>query len=324
MKPPAIPVILGTTATGKTSVGIELAKQINGEIISVDSRKVYRGLPVGTATPAGIWENNIYHVQGVPHYLIGHLNPTAVYNAGDFAVDGESLINEILARGKTPILVGGTGFYFKALAHGLPALPQRDEKIRTRLTREINEKGQDHVYARLKVQDPEAAKNISVGDTHKIIRSLEIIELTGRPYSHWKQTDTTPSRHSYIVMGLNMDKEKTDERIIKRSTQMVESGMLAETERVLADGAPKDCAALRSFGYKEAVQCIEGNITKDEFLAHLIHGTKAYAKRQRTWFRTQITPHWFPYHGSSENKEISLKMKAFLDNPGDDLIYSPK
>src|ERR1044071_9614895 len=118
----SIPVILGPTASGKTSVGIELAKLIDGEVISVDSRKVYKGLPVGTATPEGEWRKETYWVKGVPHYLIGHLNPNQFYTAGDFTKDAEKLIFDILGRGKKPILVGGTGFYFKALQKGLPKL----------------------------------------------------------------------------------------------------------------------------------------------------------------------------------------------------------
>jgi tRNA dimethylallyltransferase len=310
--PPIIPVILGTTASGKTSVGIELAKLCDGEIISVDSRKVYQGLPIGTAVPEGNWEDNILWVENIAHHLIGFLPPDKPYTAGDFSQDAERLIQEIIQRGKTPILVGGTGFYFKALDRGLPPLPKADEKFRSSLETRIEKHGVASVYSELQTLDPIAAKNITHADRHKIIRALEIFHLTGRPFSSWKEQPKKSTSFPFCVMGLQWAKEILDQRIEDRSTHMYEEGMIEEAEAVLKKkGYSPDCHALASFGYREAVKVIQGLLPREEFLPRLIHGTKAFAKRQRTWFRTQVRPAWFPCDNSSKKEEIAMKMKAF-------------
>lgn len=311
---PPIPVILGQTASGKTSVGIALAKLFDGEIISVDSRKVYRGLPIGTATPNGVWKGEAYIVEDVPHYLMGHLAPDQPYTAGDFAIDAETLIEKILARGKRPILVGGTGFYFKALQQGLPKLPPRDEALRDALQKKGDMIGFETLHRELSEVDPLAAKNISVNDRHKIIRALEVRELTGQPFSSWKNSGRQPSMHKFIVLGLKWPKDELESRIERRSKKMAEDGMIAEAARVLEAGYSKICPALASFGYREAVQVLEKEIPESEFLPRLIKGTKAYAKRQQTWFRTQIKPAWFEVNASSRKEEIALRMKDFIQH----------
>jgi tRNA dimethylallyltransferase len=310
-----IPVLLGQTASGKTSVGIHLAKLLDGEIISVDSRKVYRGLPIGTATPAGVWKGEAYVVEGVPHYLMGHLSPDQIYTAGDFATDAETLIEKILKRGKRPILVGGTGFYFKALQKGLPKLPPRDEELRQSLQKKGETGGFDALHQELAAVDPVAAKNISVKDRHKIIRALEVRELTGQPFSSWKDVERHPSARKFAVLGLKWPKAVLETRIEQRSKKMWEEGMIQEAARVLSAGHAKTCAALASFGYREAVQVLEKEIPESEFLPRLIKGTKAYAKRQQTWFRTQIAPAWFDVNDSSSKEEIALKMRDFIQTP---------
>lgn len=310
-----IPVILGPTASGKTSVGIELAKLVNGEIISIDSRKVYQGLPIGTATPIGKKEGKALVVKGVPHYLMDFLSPDEPYNAGDFARDAEDLITEIQARRKVPVLVGGTGFYFKALAQGLPPLPKADEKLRAEMAKRVEKKGIEDLRAELEKVDPESAKNITKSDRHKIIRALEIYHLTGQPFSQWKHKKNQPKGHSFAVMGLQFPKDLLDRRIEERSTEMFKQGMIEETEALLKQGFAPDCPALASFGYREAVQVIQGTLKRGEFLPLLIKGTKAYAKRQRTWFRTQVKPAWFACDALSKKEEIAMSMKAFCYTP---------
>jgi tRNA dimethylallyltransferase len=308
---PLIPVILGATATGKTDAGIELAKMIDGEIVSVDSRKIYKGLPVGTATPEGIWKDDALHVEGIPHYLISCLPPDRPFTAGDFAQQTDTLIEKIFQKGKIPILVGGTGFYFKALSVGLPALPPRDPSMRDALMAQIEKSGSTSLHETLKQADPLAASAISVNDKHKIVRALEVIQLTGQPFSSWKDAERKASPHSFLVFGLHMDKNLIDKRIEQRSRRMLKEGMIDETEAVLKKGYPKHCPALASFGYKEAVQVLEGTLARSEFLPLLIKGTKAYAKRQHTWFRTQVKPVWIDCAENTSANEISLKMKAF-------------
>jgi len=307
----SIPVILGQTASGKTSVGIDLAKILDGEIISIDSRKVYEGLPIGTATPNGTREGSRYVVDGVTHHLMSFLPPDQPYNAGDFAADAERLIQEIRARGKTPILVGGTGFYFKALEQGLPPLPKADLPFRKNLENQMKKEGVTPLQQELASVDPEAARVITEKDRHKIIRALEVFHSTGIPFSQWKHQKKRVSQNRYNVMGLQFAKDLLEKRIEERSQYMFESGMIEETATVLKKGFSPDCHALASFGYREAVAVIQGKMPRRDFLARLIKGTKAYAKRQQTWFRTQGRPAWFPCDSTSKSAEIALRMKAF-------------
>jgi len=319
---PLIPVILGATATGKTAVGIELAKLMGGEVISVDSRKVYKYLPIGTAAPRGEWVNGQFLVANISHHLIGHLDPDQPYNAGDFSRDAENLIGQILERGKLPLLIGGTGFYFKALAEGLPEIPPHDEKIRKELAGLLKEKGHQKLFADLKLIDPDAAGKISPQDSHKLIRAMEVFKITGRPFSVWKKAARKKTAFKFLVLGLHVNKSTLEKKIEARSRRMVAEGMIEETEAVLKKGFPKDCPALLSFGYREAVEVLEGKLSRPEFLTRLIKSTKSYAKRQLTWFRTQVKPVWFEGGENLEIGRLSLKMRDFLSNPREDLVYS--
>ena len=309
----AIPVIVGPTASGKTSVGILLAKELNAEIISVDSRKVYRGLPVGTATPPGQWTKGTYLVSGVPHHLISFLAPDIPYSAGDFARDAERLIADIRNRNKRPLLVGGTGFYLKALQQGLPKLPARDPHIRAELESRMKSEGGIALHAELAALDGAAGESIDPSDRHKIIRALEVIRLTGRPFSAALAESPAGSPHQFVVMGIDFPKALLDRRIEERAERMLKDGMIAEAERLLDQGYSPFCPALASFGYREAVQVIRGKLPRAEFLPALVHGTKAYARRQRTWFRTQAQPSWFMCDETSRKEEISMRMKAFFE-----------
>lgn len=319
---PLIPVLMGQTASGKSSVGILLAHLLNGEIISMDSRKIYADLPIGTATPRGRWEGETFFVDGVAHHLMGHLPPDRVYTAGDFSRDADHIIEAILNRGRTPILVGGTGFYFKSLQDGLPALPVRDDALRRELHRRLLAEGTPALHNELKRLDPAAAGALSPNDKQKIIRALEVCRLSGKPYSDFKRSEKSASRWRYAVMALRWPKPLLEERIERRSRAMMDDGMIEETEAVLKKGYPPTCPALISFGYREAVMVIQGKISRDEFLPLLIRGTKAYAKRQLTWLRTQTKCAWHECDAKTEKNEIALNMKAFLENISNGLIYS--
>jgi len=307
-----IPVILGQTASGKTSVGNALAQQINGEIISIDSRKVYRDLPIGTATPTGTWKEGAYIVNNIPHYLMAHLSPDQYTTAGDFAKDAELLIQKILDKGKTPLLVGGTGFYFKALEHGLPKLPPRNPEIRRKLEEELAEIGGTAMHRQLTAIDPKTASTIAKNDRQKVVRALEVFRISGIPVSRYPPSPKKKSKFNYLVMGLRYPAELIERRIEVRSQNMVDKGMIEETETLLKQGVSKNCPALVSFGFKEAVQVIEKKLPRADFLSFLIKGTKAYAKRQRTWFRTQVQPTWFDCDDHTDANKISSEMKRLL------------
>jgi tRNA dimethylallyltransferase len=294
-------------------VGIALARHLEGEVISIDSRKVYRGLPVGTASPAGTWKDGALVVEGIPHHLIGHLPPDEGYTAGDFAKDAERLISDILARGRTPVLVGGTGFYFKALQVGLPPLPTRDDRLREYLEDRAAKEGWAALHAELAERDPASAKVISPNDPHKIIRALEVTHVTGQPFSTWKNHDRVPSPHRFAVMGLHVPKPDLERKIAERARWMADHGMIDETKALVDNGVSPACPALASFGYREAVQVVQGTLPRADFVPLLIKGTNAYAKRQRTWFRTQTKPVWFDLEKSTPAEEIALKMNDFLN-----------
>ena len=308
---PLVPVILGPTASGKTSIGIELAKLVNGEVVSIDSRKVYKGIPVGTATPPGKWRDGAYWVTDVAHHLMDFLPLDTPYTAGDFVRDAERCLRDIVSRGKTPVMVGGTGFYFKALANGLPALPAADLPFRKALEARIEDEGIAPIYDELTRIDPKSAERITSKDRHKIIRALEVFHLTQTPMSEFESQRKPLSDFQFAVMGLEVAKDRLDQRIEQRSAEMVKQGMLEETAAALRAGYAPTCPALTSFGYKEATQVALGTLKKSDFLPLLIKGTKAYAKRQRTWFRTQTKPIWFSCEELSTSAEIALKMKAF-------------
>lgn len=306
-----IPVILGPTASGKTSIGIALAKLINGEVISVDSRKVYRGLPIGTATPPGRWGTDSYVVDGVAHHLMAFLPPDKPYTAGDFAKDAEDRMDQIVGRGHVPVLVGGTGFYFKALRDGLPVLPHRKVEFRRTLEDRIVKNGLASLYQELKEIDPAAA--VDRNDRHKIIRALEVTHLTGRPYSSFRRSPKETASRSYVVIGIDHEKNVLENRIRARAQKMTENGMIEEAAHALEEGYAKNCPALSSFGYREAVDVLEGSLSRENFLPALIKGTLAYAKRQRTWFRTKTPPeHRFLLKPPIEKQEIALKIRSFL------------
>ena len=308
----AVPVLLGPTASGKTDVAIRLAKEWDAEIVSVDSRKVYKGLRVGTATPDGAWRNGAYVVDGVPHHLMDFLDPRAAYTAGDFCGDAERVMAEIERRGRVPFLVGGTGFYFKALKDGLPPLPPRDETLRAELERRRTEDGLAALRAELADRDPAFAAKVGANDKHKIIRALEVIRLTGRPYSAWKAVPGRASGRRFRVAALEYPAEVLARRIEERSRRMVQHGMIEETRALLASGCPAAAPALTSFGYRDAVRVVNGDLSTDDFLALLIRSTKAYAKRQRTYFRTQLAPRRIPCDASSKKSDISMSLNDFI------------
>lgn len=280
--------IVGPTASGKTETGLALARQQNSEVISVDSRQVYKGLPIGTAQPPKT---------DVPYHLIGFLDPKDVFSAADFVDHAERLISEIQERGKTPILVGGTGFYFRALFEGLANLPKADEAIRQRLRAEAEAQGRTALHERLRQIDPKAAEKIPANNIQRLIRALEVYELTGKPISTWheehkKTSDAMRNAWNVKIIGLDPGKEILGQRIAERSEKMLQQGMIEETKALLDQGYPDNCPGLSGLGYPHVVSFLKGKMSKTDLLAQLILETRQYAKRQRTWFRGQMEVEW--------------------------------
>jgi tRNA dimethylallyltransferase len=284
---PKVLVITGPTATGKTRIGIELAKTLEGEIISADSRQVYKLMDIGSAKPS------LEERKGVPHHLIDICFPDQTYSAGLFAKDAKILIEQILNRGKMPIIVGGTGLYLKALIQGIFAGPGADPKIRERLNQEVEQYGLHKVYERLQQLDPVAAAKISPKDRIRTIRALEVYELTGKPMSYWQsQKESISSRFKFICFGINLDRKKLYERINLRVDQMMERGFLDEVKNIHQLGYSFDWPALRTFGYLDMHDYLQGKIGLEDAVEKFKQKTRNFAKRQLTWFRHQLDLTW--------------------------------
>ena len=272
-------VITGPTASGKTAVGIELAQRLNGEIVSADARQIYRLMDIGTAKPTA------EERAAARHHLIDFVNPDKDYSAGQFAEDASVVIQDILSRGKVPIVAGGAGLYIRALFDGFSPMPKIPMEIRARL----QEEGRDclpKLYKRLCEVDPEWAAKIQATDTQRILRGLEVYEASGKPLSeHQKVPPTPPIRRAASYFGLSWEREALYDRINARACLMLENGLIKEAADLRDKGYASNLNALNAFGYREIFQYLDGETTLDRALADLQQGTRRYAKRQMTFFR---------------------------------------
>ncbi|HEY0671779.1 MAG TPA: tRNA (adenosine(37)-N6)-dimethylallyltransferase MiaA [Longimicrobiales bacterium] len=277
-------VITGATATGKTDVAIDVARRVAGEIISFDSRQIYQQMDIGTAkaTPA--------QRALVPHYGLDLLPPSGRYNAGRFAEDARAWMQQIRARDHVPILVGGTGFFLRALTHPLFSEPESDPERKEALKQILNQKPRSELLAWLRHLDPEAAVQATedVG-RQRIARLLEVVLLTGRPLGWWQQhaqPTITPIRALTFV--LDLDRTILYERINARVVQMVNNGLIDEVERLLAAGYDEHSPGMKTTGYIELIPFVRGQCSKEAAIDAIQRATRAYARRQITWFRHQL------------------------------------
>ena len=274
-------VIAGPTASGKTSLGVELAKKINGEVISADSMQIYKDMTIGTAKPTPEETENI------PHYLIDFVSPDERYSVADFKKDAEEKIDEILAKGKVPIIVGGTGLYIDSLVYGIefPDI-EYDEEYRNSLMKEAEtEEGLNKLYEEAKKIDPEAMEKISPSDKKRISRVLEIYHATGKTKTELEiKSREKGVKYDYIVFAIDWDREKLYERINLRVDIMIEQGLVDEVKEVY-NKYEKFPTAMQGLGYKEVVEYLEGKISFEEMVEKIKLETRHFAKRQLTWFR---------------------------------------
>lgn len=279
-------VILGATCVGKTQVSLKVADTVKGEIVSFDSRQVYRLMDIGTAKPTKEEQKR------VAHHLIDVVYPDEKFTAADYAKKAREVINEIRARGKPPIAVGGSGLYLKALTQGFFEGPKADEGIREKLKKEAQEFGEPHLFNRLKQADPQAAERIHPNDLVRIIRALEVYELTGKPISAWQREGRyLPFPMGLVKIGLNLDRKKLYNRINLRVDRMVSAGLLEEVRALKERGFSPKLKALRTVGYQELFGYLEDKLDLSAAVEKIKLNTRHYAKRQMTWFRKdkQIT-----------------------------------
>ena len=287
MNKPKVIVICGPTASGKTALSIELAKKINGEIISSDSMQIYKNMNIGTAKPTK------EEMSGIQHYLLDFVEPDKRYSVAEFKRDAEKAIEEILGKGKIPIVVGGTGLYVDSLIYGIEYQEiELDEKYRKELEKIAEEQGLEVLYEKAKKIDSEAMKKISPNDKKRIMRVLEIYKSTGKTKTEQEaESRKKELKYDYKVFAINMDREKLYERINKRVDIMIEQGLIDEVKELL-NNYKEFPTAMQGLGYKEVVDYLNGKMTKEEMIEKIKMETRRYAKRQITWFKKNKQTVW--------------------------------
>ena len=302
--------VMGPTASGKTAYALELAERHDGEIVSVDSALVYRGLDVGAAKPSH------EERERVPHHMIDLRDTWQAYSAAEFASDARAAINDIATRGKLPILAGGTGLYFHALLHGLSPMPEADPVLRERITAEAAVRGWPALHAELATIDPEAARRIHATDPQRIQRALEVFRASGRTISDWQHEraqDRLPLRTLKLVLAPR-ERSVLHARIEQRFDAMLAAGFLDEVRALRAlpplqeHQAPLDLPAIRAVGYRQAWSHLDGDTSEAEFRDRAIFATRQLAKRQWTWLRGELDAQWFDplADGASLERAVSL------------------
>jgi len=303
-----LPVVLGPTGSGKSDLSLYIARAIGGEIVNCDSLQVYRGFDVGTAKVPPSERRD------VPHHLIDIVEPADLFTAGDYARAAEAAIREISARGRTALLVGGTGFYLRGLLEGLSPGPSRDDTLRTRLQeRELKRPGSIHrMLARL---DPASAARIHPNDKNKAMRALEIRLLAGAPVaSMFERARAALSGYRPIKIGLNPPRELLYACLNERAQNMFHPGALVEeVRRLLSAGVPPEAKPFESLGYKQALQMVQGRISMQQAIESTQLETRRYAKRQQTWFRKEQGVHWI--EGFGNHPRVQAEALAILERP---------
>jgi len=299
--------LMGPTASGKTALAIEWAQRLQTEIISVDSALVYRGMDIGSAKP-GIEER-----QGIPHHLIDIREPSQTYNAADFAKEALPLMEQIRRQNKIPLLVGGTGLYFRALLDGLSDMPAADEEIRTEIQSEAQLLGWPEMHEKLKAVDQAAGIRIKPNDVQRITRALEVFRQTGKPISEWQQ-NSIRKKFPYRVLRVCIapkDRAVLHERIARRFDIMLEQGFLTEMRNLMArPELNMEVPSMRAVGYRQAWRYLAGETTLEQFREEAVAATRQLAKRQLTWFRGELDLRWFD--PQIEGKELQAALSLFI------------
>ena len=279
MDKPKVIVICGPTASGKTSLSISLAKKINGEIVSCDSMQIYKEMDIGSAKPT------VEEMQEIKHYLVDFVSPEKRYSVSEYKEDASKAIEEIINKGKTPIIVGGTGLYLNSLIYNIQYNEMEvDLNYRRELEKEAEEYGLEVLYNRAKEIDPEAMEKVSANDKKRITRVLEIYNATGRNKTELEKKSRKEVSYNYLIFGINMERSILYDRINKRVDIMLEQGLIEEVKNLINKYSNMP-TAMQGLGYKEVKEFLDGNIRKEEMIEKIKMETRRYAKRQITWFK---------------------------------------
>ncbi|GAC1419066.1 MAG: tRNA (adenosine(37)-N6)-dimethylallyltransferase MiaA [Actinomycetota bacterium] len=297
--------IVGPTASGKSMIAMAVAEALGLEIVSIDSMTIYRGLDIGTAKPSEADRER------VPHHLIDIADPKHPYNVSQFQMTARAAISDIHARNRVPLLVGGAGLYFRAVVDDL-RFPPADELVRTRL--ETQDPAE--LRARLATHDPRAAETVDLSNLRRVVRALEVIEITGSPFSAFRASwDSYESRYELSVIGLRTESDELDRRIRDRTRAMIRDGLLDEVRRLLGSGAREYLTASRAIAYRQIVSHLDGEITLDDAVEQIVIATRQYARRQMVWFRKDPRVEWLD-SGPSADAAVLARFRAAIDGSG--------
>ena len=289
---PQVVCVVGPTASGKTKMGVAIARRFSGEVVSVDSMQIYRGMAIGTAAPTA------EEMAGIPHHMIAVADPAESWSVARYVAEADRCVQDILRRGKLPVLVGGTGLWLDALIRGTDfAEGQQGGEIRQALQRRMAREGAAALLEELRRIDPDAAAKLHLKDEKRIIRALEVWQETGQTITdHDRRTREQPPRYDAVYIGLDFaHRQDLRDRIDRRVDAMVEQGLLSEVRALLSSGLPPDATALQAIGYKQFLAVERGEITEAEAVEEVKLRSRQYAKRQLTWLRRNPAIHWLTW-----------------------------
>ena len=280
--------IAGPTASGKTALAVALAKELNGEVVSCDSMQVYKRMDIGTAKPTP------EEMQGIPHHMIDVAEPWEDFSVGRYCEMAAPIVDDIISRGKTAIIAGGTGLYMDSLIRGSAFAPFPSTGVRERLEAQADAEGMEAMLSRLRAVDPDSAARLHLSDRKRIIRALEVFLETGETITaHNRKTQAVPPRYTPLWLGLDFsERGELYRRIDLRVGKMLEMGLIEEIQSLLDSGIPEKATAMQAIGYKEFVDALDGRCTIEEAADQVRQSSRRYAKRQLTWFRRNQRMHW--------------------------------
>ena len=301
--------VAGPTASGKTAFAIELAKRLNGEIISADSMQIYKGMDIGTAKP------DKDEMQGIKHYLIDEVSPFESFDVSCFTELAKKYINEITEKGKIPIVAGGTGLFINSLIDNVEFYSDNtDESLREELSKIASEKGNEYLHSILKECDPESAQNIHPNNVKRVIRAIEACKTTGVPFSEQKRlSKKNNSPYNLVYFGLNMEREILYDRINRRVDIMLEKGLLNEVKKLKEEGLNLSYNSMQGIGYKEILKYLNGETTLEEAVCEIKLFSRRYAKRQLTWFGRDERICWLDSSKGINMEEVVKNIKEKLN-----------
>lgn len=308
-KKPTLVIVAGPTAVGKTSISIDVAKKINGEIISADSMQIYKYMDIGTA------KISKSEMEGIKHYLIDEINPDEIFTVSDFQNKANQYISIIMEQNKVPIVVGGTGLYINSLIYDINFTKANSNwDLRDKYVEKAKKYGNQSIYDELKRIDIESANRIHINDTKRIIRALEIYYETGKPMSYfYKDFRKENDKYNIIFIGITMDRGKLYERINNRVDAMIQQGLIEEVQKLLEMGYNEDLVSMQGLGYKEIIQYLKGNNTLNEVIEVLKRNSRRFAKRQLTWFRRDEKIKWIDTDNFDNRDDLIQYIIKYLE-----------